>query len=105
MSNEIQSVLKIYAEKRTPIEERLRQINEELPVEKVLERKIDLLIEKDALKNELQKIADLEYGEVSKIRYIKGLQVLKILYEKILSLDHHFATVYTFAEINKISNP
>lgn len=44
-------------------------------------------------------------GEVSKIRYLKGLQIIKILYEKVLSLDHHFASVRTLNEINKISNP
>ena len=46
-----------------------------------------------------------EYTEVSKIRYIKGLQIMKILYEKTLALDHHFASLNTFNEINNISNP
>lgn len=43
--------------------------------------------------------------DLSKIRYIKGLQIIKILYEKALSLDHHFASVATFNEINNLSNP
>jgi len=33
------------------------------------------------------------------------LQIIKILYEKVLSLDHHFASVRTLSEINKMSNP
>ncbi|WP_457565061.1 hypothetical protein [Caminibacter sp.] len=40
-----------------------------------------------------------------KIRYIKGLSIIKILYEKVLSLDHHFSSITTLNEINKISNP
>lgn len=44
-------------------------------------------------------------ADVSKIRYIKGLQIIRILYEKVLSLDHHFASVATFGEINRLSNP
>jgi hypothetical protein len=36
---------------------------------------------------------------------LKGLQIIKILYEKVLSLDHHFASVRTFSEISKIANP
>lgn len=30
---------------------------------------------------------------------------MRILYEKVLGLDHHFASVRTFSEISKISNP
>jgi len=39
------------------------------------------------------------------VRYLKGLQIIKILYEKVLSLDHHFASVRSLNEISKISNP
>lgn len=31
--------------------------------------------------------------------------MIKILYEKVLSLDHHFASIRTLNEINKMSNP
>jgi len=57
------------------------------------------------MKDSFRKLEESEYTEVSKIRYIKGLQVLRILYENILGLDHHFASVYTFSEITKMSNP
>lgn len=70
-----------------------------------IEEKVDLLIKKDILKEELQKLKNDNLSDISKIRYIKGLQVIKILYEKVLSLDHHFASVRTLSEINKISNP
>jgi len=105
MSVEIRLMRKNFDRQRSDVFDRIEKINRELSLNSPLEKKVNLLIEKDALKDSLEQIQTSEYGEVSKIRYIKGLQVLKILYEKILSLDHHFATVYTFSEINKISNP
>lgn len=70
-----------------------------------LEEKVDLLMEKDMLKTQIGKLRDDEMKDLSKIRYLKGIQIIRLLYEKILSLDHHFASVRTFSEINKISNP
>lgn len=105
MSLEIKQVRKNFELKKTNVFERIKNINRELISEISLERKVNLLIEKDILKDSIGQIEASEYTEVSKIRYLKGLQVLKILYEKILGLDHHFASVYTFSEINKISNP
>ncbi|MFY7664959.1 hypothetical protein [Flavobacterium sp.] len=49
-------------------------------------------------------IAELQF-DISKIRYLKGVQIIRLLYEKVLSLDHHFASVRTLGEIHKISNP
>lgn len=43
--------------------------------------------------------------KVTKLRYGKGLDVLKLVYEKILSLDHHFTTLRSFQDITDLSNP
>lgn len=83
----------------------LIKINTLLKTEKSTEKKLDFLIRKDELKEQLQKESSDIENEISKIRYIKGLQIMKILYEKVLGLDHHFASVRTFSEISKISNP
>jgi hypothetical protein len=83
----------------------IRKINAELLKENSLEKKVDLLLQKDFLKEKIaEEKTDME-SEISKIRYIKGLQIIKILYEKVLGLDHHFASVRTFSEISKIANP
>ncbi len=68
-------------------------------------QKLFWLIEKDKLKEKQNLLTLSELTDISKIRYIKGLQIIKILYEKTLALDHHFASVSTFNEINKIANP
>lgn len=83
----------------------LEHVNRLLSVAVSTEQKVDLLVEKDKILGEIKILATDSSGEISKIRYLKGLQIIKILYEKVLSLDHHFASVRTLNEINKISNP
>ncbi len=70
-----------------------------------INKQITLIIKKGELNEQLKELKLREQSDISKIRYLKGLQIIKILYEKTLSLDYHFATVSTFNEINKISNP
>ena len=86
-------------------EYQLKLVNNALKDATSTQQKVDLLVEKDFLKSEIKELQIEVNGELSKIRYLKGLQIIKILYEKVLSLDHHFASVRTLNEINKISNP
>ncbi len=83
----------------------LFEINKELLIAIALDQKVELLLRKDRVNTEMQLLKKQNDNEVSKVRYLKGLQIIKILYEKVLSLDHHFASVRTLNEINKISNP
>lgn len=46
--------------------------------------------------------ADLEF---TKLRYKKGIELIKMIYEKILGLDHHFTSLQTFKNINDLTNP
>jgi hypothetical protein len=83
----------------------LTQINSALKVAVSTEQKVNLLVEKETVKSEIIELIKDSSGEISKIRYLKGLQIIKILYEKVLGLENHFASVRTLNEINKISNP
>ncbi|WP_442787426.1 hypothetical protein [Flavobacterium suncheonense] len=80
-------------------------VNQKLTSETQLDKKVALLVQKDALRDQMATLQLETNSEISKIRYLKGLQIIKTLYEKVLSLDHHFASVRTLNEINKISNP
>ena len=42
---------------------------------------------------------------MSEIRYKKGLELIRLLYEKILSLDHHFSTLHTDQLVQTLCNP
>ncbi len=83
----------------------LHAVNQALEVAVTTEQKVDCLIVKDRILGDIQKLQSNNNADISKMRYLKGLQVLRILYEKVLSLDHHFASVRTLNEINKMSNP
>jgi hypothetical protein len=83
----------------------LEAVNRQLHTVVSLEEKVSLLLQKDLLKEQLSSLVLSEATEISKLRYLKGLSIIKILYEKILALDHHFASLSTFREINNISNP
>ena len=85
--------------------EKLEKVTRELRITRIIERQVALLIQKDELQEQLRNNKIFEETDISKIRYLKGLQIIKILYEKTLSLDHHFASVSTFNEINNLSNP
>ncbi len=54
---------------------------------------------------EIRKLQVEQNNEITKIKYLKGLQIIKLLYEKVLGLDHHFAASRTFQELNNMANP
>ncbi|KQS46413.1 MULTISPECIES: hypothetical protein [Flavobacterium] len=105
MQKELKKINAYYAPKIREKELRIQDISAKIYDTKETASKIDFLIQKDLLKEEILSLKKEEMQDLSKIRYLKGLQIIRLLYEKVLSLDHHFASVRTFSEINKISNP
>lgn len=102
---EIRSVSEKYFQQYKEKQNAIEVINKNLKTATNLDEKVSLLIEKDQIRDALIKLKEDEIKDISKIRYLKGLQIIRLLYEKILSLDHHFASVRTFSEINKMANP
>lgn len=43
--------------------------------------------------------------EQLKIRYRRGIDLIRLMYEKVLGLDHHFTSLRTYQHISVISNP
>lgn len=102
---ELRAISTSYQNKKDEIISLLVKANKGISESITTDQKLYWLLEKDKLKEQREKLELSELTDISKVRYIKGLQIIKILYEKTLSLDHHFASVSTFREINKISNP
>jgi hypothetical protein len=102
---EIKSIQKKHLVKSELFTTQIIHINNKLLLDISVNEKVNLLVQKDFLKTEIENLNLETNADISKVRYIKGIQIMKILYEKVLSLDHHFASVRTFSEINKISNP
>lgn len=83
----------------------LDELRMKIGTSKTADERIGFLIQIDSVKSAREELRRTESADISKIRYLKGLQIIRILYDKVLSLDHHFASVRTFNEINRISNP
>ena len=81
------------------------QINLSLQKTTRTKKIVQLLLKKDDINNQVAKIESRYESDIAKIRYLKGLQIIKILYDKTLALDHHFASVSTLNDINKMANP
>lgn len=96
-----------YMDAMTQNELRIRELNKQLMcMEKSSSRDLLLvLIEKDRLNEAQKKCEQLIEAGTTTIRYHKGLEILKLLYEKVLSLDHHFTSLQTQQSILSLSNP
>ncbi len=57
------------------------------------------------LRDELQTLEEIYQLNMAKARYRKGLELIKIMYEKTLGLDHHFTSLKTYQNIAQLSNP
>ena len=103
--NETKLINDRYENKFKLLHQDLNSVNIQLRNTIILKNQMALLLKKEELLEEIKKNKLDEVTDISKVRYLKGLQIIKILYEKTLTLDHHFSSVATFNEINKLSNP
>ncbi|NNK72797.1 MAG: hypothetical protein HKO94_06365 [Flavobacteriaceae bacterium] len=106
---ELQEACQKIADKYTYPQQRLwdelNDVSVMLRHAKPVEERLEILIRKDEIREELTRLMQNQQFELSRIRYLKGIEIIKILYEKSISLDHHFSSVITFNEINSLSNP
>lgn len=94
-----------YKGRQEALQQALTTVRLQLGQKPAMIQQVALLYTKDSLMEEQLLLNQLETNDISKLRYRKGLQIIKILYEKVLGLDHHFAAVRTFNEISNLSNP
>lgn len=83
----------------------ISQVRQKMGYAQTTPELVNLIYEKDHLLELLDVTKQSEYADISKIRYLKGLQLIRLLYEKMLALDHHFAAVTTLNEIGTMANP
>lgn len=69
----------------------------------------DKVVGKEMLKEMELDSAQIIYKEADirllEFKYRKGVEVIQLIFEKILALDHHFTSINTFQLINELSNP
>ena len=81
---------------------------EQMPLEannSDLQKHIYLLSKKMQLQKRMKVLEGLYELDLTKKRYKKGIDLIKMIYEKILGLDHHFSSIQTFQNITALSNP
>lgn len=61
--------------------------------------------QKQSLERELEILEAQQELQLLRIRYKKGIDLIKLLYEKILALDHHFSSMQIYQNILILSNP
>ncbi|MCB0617762.1 MAG: hypothetical protein KDC43_12635 [Saprospiraceae bacterium] len=61
--------------------------------------------QKDRLERSLREWEQLEDLSLLKVRYQKGIDLIKLLYEKVLALDHHFHGMQIYQQVMFLSNP
>lgn len=69
------------------------------------EKHLRALFEKIQLMEERRQTGENYQANLTKTRFRKGLELTKMLYEKILALDHHFTSLQTYQNVLLLSNP
>ena len=103
---ELNEITENYYSSQLQFHQRLFEIKRELKNKNSDARDlVSLLIEKDEIKEKLE-LQGAKYNlKLAQLRYEKGMDLIKLLYEKILDLDHHFTALNTYQNIADISNP
>jgi hypothetical protein len=86
----------------------LAQVNQILashPTANKSEEYLWALQRKLQLRDEMTLHAEMYKLGMAKVRYRKGLEIIKIMYEKVLGLDHHLSSLKTYQNIAQLSNP
>ena len=89
------------------LERQLSEINQHLnsTTDDDVNARYQLWIRKMEVKEALQSQQAAYDLDITKLRYKKGIELLRLLYEKILGLEHHFGSLQTFQDVASLSNP
>lgn len=63
------------------------------------------MLQRDRLQQEKRLLEENKILELTRARFRKGLEIIKLIYEKTLSLEHHFASLKTYNSVAALSNP
>jgi len=105
---ELEALKQGYLLKTAAMQQRLAAVSRELATITTDEFKPEhfrLLLEKMKLEEELKAAYVIFDVGITKARYAKGIELIKMMYEKILGLDHHFTSLQTYQSIMQMSNP
>ena len=90
-----------------PFRVRLQDVNQTLsdPRNRTPECGFQLLWEKIQLEETLDALQEEHELKLLKVRYRKSIEIIKMLYEKVLSMDHHLSSLKAQQGLSNLSNP
>ncbi len=100
------AILQEYSSKKTALTQQLAAVEKRINT-----REINELAYRQAIEERRQLEKDLVFADqkqellMLKTRYKKGVEIIKIIYEKLLALDHHFTGMQTYQNVMLLSNP
>lgn len=107
MAEDFGELNRIYETASEPLRKRLCEVN--LALRDSANNKaacgFQLVWERLQLEDALRSMQADHELKSTKLRYRKGVEIIKMLYEKILSMDHHFSSLKAQQELQNISNP
>lgn len=106
MKTELNTVQSRYFERIKLLEEQFYDLNKIIKNEQSSDTQLLAALRKKSLLQEQITMNEraMQIG-LDKARYRKGLELIKLMYEKILGLDHHFYSLQTWQNISQLSNP
>ncbi|MFN0216693.1 MAG: hypothetical protein ACKVT2_20735 [Saprospiraceae bacterium] len=96
-----------YADRTEPLRMRLHDVDQALadPRNRIPECGFQLLWEKIQLEETLEGLEQEHEIKLLKLRYRKSIEIVKMLYEKVLSMDHHLSSLKAQQGLSNLSNP
>ncbi len=96
-----------YTDRTEPLRMRLHDVDKTLsdPRNRTPECGFQLLWEKIQLEETLKALQEDHELKLLKVRYRKSIEIVKMLYEKVLSMDHHLSSLKAQQGLSNLSNP
>lgn len=104
---EMRQLQKMFLNETEPMRVRLNEVCSSLndPRNRVAEKGFELLWEREQLRETLLQLEEEHDLKMLKLRYRKSIEIVKMLYEKVLSMDHHFTSLKAQQTVSNLSNP
>jgi hypothetical protein len=105
--SELAQLQRAFLNETEPLRIRLYEVCTSLnnPRNRVAEKGFELLWEREQLRETLQVMEGEHDLKMLKLRYRKSIEIVKMLYEKVLSMDHHFTSLKAQQTVSNLSNP
>ncbi len=105
--SELDHLERAYTDHTEPLRMRLHDVDKALtdPRNRNPECGFQLLWEKIQLDQTLKSLEQEHEIKLLKLRYRKSIEIVKMLYEKVLSMDHHLSSLKAQQGLSNLSNP